>query len=90
MASNFKILIHQNSEDLHLKLVGDFDGGSACELLKAIKDHRRDMHKIFIHTNRLGEIYPFGRTVFQQKLSEVIHAETSFVFTGENGNALAP
>jgi hypothetical protein len=90
MASNFKILIHQNSEHLHLKLLGDFDGSSACELLKAIKDHGRHTQKIFIHTNSLREVHPFGRTVFQQKLQEIMNPEISFVFTGENGNALAP
>jgi hypothetical protein len=33
MAANFKIFVHKNSENLHLKLIGDFGGNSACELL---------------------------------------------------------
>jgi hypothetical protein len=36
MASNFKILVHRNSENLHLKLTGDFDGTSAQKLLNAL------------------------------------------------------
>jgi hypothetical protein len=40
MSSNFKILYYLNSNDLHLKLVGDFDGSSALELVNALKEHR--------------------------------------------------
>ena len=29
MALNFKIYCHQNNDNLHLKLMGDFDGSSA-------------------------------------------------------------
>ena len=33
MATGFKICVHRNSENLHLKLKGNFDGTSAHELL---------------------------------------------------------
>jgi hypothetical protein len=33
MASNFRIFAHRNSDSLHLKPAGDFDGTSAFELL---------------------------------------------------------
>ena len=65
MASNFKILIHKSSESLHLKLTGDFDGTSAHELLNTIKDYGAGMNKIFIHTNGLRGIFPFGKTVWR-------------------------
>jgi len=37
MAARFRISIHRNSENLHLKLMGDFDGTSAHELLNVLK-----------------------------------------------------
>ena len=37
MASNFEISIHRNSENLHVKMVGDFDGNSVHELLDILK-----------------------------------------------------
>jgi hypothetical protein len=38
MASNFRIYCHQNKDNLHLKLMGDFDGSSAYELINTLKN----------------------------------------------------
>jgi len=37
MANNFRISVHRSSENLHLKLMGNFDGISAHELLNVLK-----------------------------------------------------
>jgi hypothetical protein len=37
MASNFRIFCHQNSDNLHLKLMGDFDGTSPYESLETLR-----------------------------------------------------
>jgi hypothetical protein len=37
MASRFRIVMHENSENLHLRLVGAFDGSSAFQLLEVLK-----------------------------------------------------
>jgi hypothetical protein len=36
MATNFQISVHRNSEKLHVKLTGDFDGTSGHGLLKTL------------------------------------------------------
>ena len=90
MAANFKIMMHQNGESLHLKLMGDFDGSSACELLNTIKGHRSGRQKIFIHTSGLMDVYPFGKAVFQNHFSEIHNPSTHFIFTGENGAQISP
>ena len=90
MASNFKILIHKNSESLHLKLMGDFDGTSANELLDTMKGYGSRMKKIFIHTSGLRGIYPFGKTVFQNNFSSKNDLSASVIFTGDHANHLAP
>lgn len=90
MAANFRISIHQNSESLHIKLVGDFDGSSAHELLDALQKNCRKASKIFIHTSSLKEIHPFGREVFQSNMCQIGQQVVPLVFTGEKAVLLAP
>jgi hypothetical protein len=70
--------------------MGDFDGSSAHELLETIRDHEGHMHRVFIHTDCLREIHPFGKAVFHNNFQELNKSDTKFIFTGENGNTLAP
>jgi len=90
MATNFRISIHRNSENLHLRLMGDFDGISAHELLKNLKRYSYRTSKIFIHTNCLGEIHPFGLNVFHTHLDVLKGTSLELVFTGEHASRLAP
>ncbi|MEA1948975.1 MAG: peptidylprolyl isomerase [Thermodesulfobacteriota bacterium] len=89
MASNFRIYCHQNRENLHLKLMGDFDGTSAYELINILKKYRGIAGRVFIHTCFLSSVHSFGLDVFQKncaikKLSRIL------TFTGKYGNKLAP
>ena len=90
MASNFRISIHRNSDGLHLKLIGDFDGSSAFELVNVLKKHWNGAYRVFIHTERLKDIYPFGRHTFQQNLSDLKGHSMRIFFTGENAVHIAP
>ena len=84
MASNFRIYVQKNSNDLHIQLEGDFDGTSAHQLLNAMKENQRGVTKIFIDTSLLDYIYPFGRDVFHNNLKAVDVQRTSFLFTGDS------
>ena len=90
MKSNFKISLHKNSDSLHLKLTGDFDGTSALKLINCLKSNARGVSKIFIHTNCLKKIYPFGQHTFQKNLCDLDGKSVSYVFTGEKADQLAP
>jgi hypothetical protein len=90
MASNFKIAIHRNDENLHLRLMGDFDDSSAWDLLNGLKKHCHGINRIFIHTNCLKHLHSFGREILQKNLSSVIGTSTCVVFTGEKATQLAP
>ena len=90
MASNFKIFVHTNSENIHLKLVGDFDGSSAYELLDALKRYCRGTSGAFIHTSCLNQIHSIGRSVFQNNLSVLNAKCVPLVFTGDRAHQLAP
>lgn len=83
MASNFKIFTYRNRNALYLKLIGDFDGSSACELFNLLKENCQAGYKVIIHTSCLNNIFPFGRDVFQRNLSRMNRFSDSIVFTGE-------
>ncbi|MCK4391186.1 MAG: hypothetical protein KAV83_13220, partial [Desulfobacterales bacterium] len=90
MASNFRICIHRNSDSLDLKLMGDFDGTSACELLNVMKENSHGVARVLVNTNGLKEIYPFGRDTFQSRLYLLKHLPIRLIFTGESATSIAP
>jgi len=90
MASNFKIAVHRNSDNLHLKLMGDFDGSSACELINTLKENCKNINRIFIHTNSLDHIHPFGERVFQNNFKILKGKTIRISFTGDNATKIAP
>jgi hypothetical protein len=90
MAHNFKILYHRNAENLHLKLLGDFDGSSAWELINGLKENCYGINRIFIHTNCLKHVHPFGREVLHKNLFTPIGRSVHVLFTGEKASELDP
>jgi hypothetical protein len=89
MASNFQILSYKTKDSLHLKLNGDFDGNSAYELINALREHGDEFFQIFIDTNNLKNIHPFGRAVFQKNLSILNKKLSNLIFIGENGHKIS-
>lgn len=86
MANNFKILIHRNDDQLHLKLTGNFDGSSAYELLDQLRKCCPKFATIFIHTDCLKRVIPFGLGVFKCNLNDVNTKHIRLIFTGENAS----
>jgi len=89
MASNFKISAHRTSDGLHLKLMGDFDGSSAHELINTLKTHHGNVGKIFVHTSSLTSIHPFGLDVFKKKCS-INGLRHGLTFTGKYEEIMTP
>ena len=89
MAANFKIRIHRNSDNLHLKLMGDFDGSSAHELLNVLETNSPKASRVFIHTSCVKSIVPFGRNVFQNNLGQLKGKPGHLVFTGKRASELS-
>ena len=71
MALNFQILSFKTRDSLHLKLTGDFDGSSAYELIHTLTEHGKDFYEIFIDTNELKNIHPYGTEVLQKRLDGI-------------------
>jgi len=89
MATNFHMSSHKTRDSLHLKLEGNFDGNSAYELFEIIKKYSSDFYEIFIDTNDLKAIYPFGREVFHKKLGTFKQPLSNLIFIGENRHKIA-
>ena len=89
MASNFKVQVQKRKDDLHLLLEGDFDGDSAHQVIRLIGNGCRS-GRVFIHTNGLREIHPFGRKVFQKNLSAYCKDGHHLVFMGRKSSLIAP
>jgi hypothetical protein len=70
-------------------LNGDFDGSSAHELINTLIEHGADSWEIFVDTNGLKTIHPFGRTVFEKNFSIINKKLSKLIFIGENGHQLA-
>jgi len=89
MASNFKISLNRNNQSLHLDLTGDFDGSSASELIHTLKEHNGSSPKVFINTDGLASLHPFGLDVFQKKCT-VNRFCRDLIFIGEHATEIAP
>lgn len=91
MNSNFRILVHRNSENLHLQLLGDFDGSSAHQLINTLKNYGRGTVSVFIHTSNLHHVHPFGRDIFHGNLHQLNNTLFgNIVYTGEHAPEIAP
>jgi anti-anti-sigma regulatory factor len=90
VASNFRILVHRNDDNLHLKLAGDLDGASARALTRTLARHRRGASSAFIHTNGLDRVFPAARDDLKRRLETIQAGGLSLVLTGDLADELAP
>ena len=90
MAHNFKISTHQTIDNLYIRLIGDFDGSSAFELLNALWENLNNAKFILIDTYNLKEVHPFGREVFYYNFLKIKNQRKRIRFVGPNSLQLAP
>ncbi|MGD8229449.1 MAG: hypothetical protein PVI20_16850 [Desulfobacteraceae bacterium] len=91
MAVDFKISVHQNADNLHLKPEGDFDGRSAYELLNILKKRCRFASRAFNHTNGSNHIDSIGISTFHNHLRMLrVGRCWPLDFAGDYAEALAP
>ena len=89
MALNFRIFTRKSNGNLKLKLMGDFDGSSAFELINVLKKHCGKVGQVVINTGGLSSIHPFGLGVFQKNCS-ISNLPRRLTFTGKYGDAITP
>jgi anti-anti-sigma regulatory factor len=84
MAINFQIYQRKTKDSVHLTLNGDFDGTSAHELINKLKTYDTAVHQVFINTNGLTSVHPFGQVVLYRNLPAMRHRSRSLVFLGDH------
>lgn len=90
MSSNFNYFSYRIGDSLHIQLLGDFDGSSACELIDALGDYGADFFQIFIDTNNLKTVHPFGRKVFLKGFSTISKQVGNIIFIGKHKQNIDP
>ena len=90
MAQNFKISIHRTIDNLYIRLMGDFDGNSAWELINAIRENLNNSKFIQIDTGKLKKVYPFGGEVFYYNFLKKKNQQIRIRFVGPNALRIAP
>jgi hypothetical protein len=88
MAKYFRIAIQRNSDTLHLKLIGEFDGSSARELFNIIQKNCNGASRIFIYTSSLKRIHPFERQIFVSNLNSLSKKFIEFGLMGDKAGQL--
>lgn len=89
MASNFRISSRRKKNQLQLKLTGDFDGSSCCELVNTIRKKSRNFKIIIIDTGNLKTIYSFGQEIWEKSLSGLKREQIKLAVTGGHQDQLA-
>ncbi|PID40167.1 MAG: peptidylprolyl isomerase [Proteobacteria bacterium] len=90
MSSNFHIDFKKNNGNLHVQPSGDFDGNSAWELVNLLHEQYDGQGKVYIDTDNLKEVCPFGCTTFQCRLNRRHLPFERLHFKGEKGTEMAP
>ena len=83
MAANFGIQIRKRNNDLYMELKGDFDAISAYQVLKTLKRHYNGNEKVYMNTEKLRRISPFGVRVFQSDLYTTGCQRRNITFIGK-------
>lgn len=90
MAYNFKMHICRRGRRLNVRLAGDFDGMSACELLNILRENGEGVRQVLVNTSGLKTVYSFGRDTFEKNLHLLKDQSFRLVFTGQKASNVAP
>ena len=66
MPAKFQLSSSRAQNILHLKLLGEFDGSAACELIRKIEEDVSWATKILVDTTELRHIHPRKDRIAEQ------------------------
>ena len=90
MSAKFHIKLKRKNGNLHLQPTGVFDGSSAWRMVNLLHEQYDGKGQVFIDTQGLRDIYPFGCSTFQCQLNPRRLPADRLVFNGEKGLEIAP
>lgn len=90
MSSDFQMKCRHSNGNLHIRTRGVFDGNSAHELLNLLQEQYPGTGRVFVDTADLGEVLPFGCSLFRARLHATSVPAAQLFFKGEKGFRIAP
>ena len=85
MAKAFRIQRYEEADTLILRLSGDLDGSSACELTQHLERSGSRFPRIIIDAHRLGSVHPFGRAVVEKTMERCRNQGRRLDLQGRSG-----
>jgi hypothetical protein len=74
---------------MHLRLIGDFDGSSAYQLVDKLKEYCIQFDRVIIDTDALKEIHTFGLSILSYHMLKLKGTLTNVTFVGEYADRMA-
>ena len=90
MSTKLQIKYRKSVGNLHIDPKGDLDGSSAFQLTNLIRKKYDGKGRVFINTENIKQIFPFGKSVFQGQLDFKILPAKRLYFKGKKGLEIAP
>ncbi len=90
MPAKFQLSSNVAQNILHVKLLGEFDGSAACELIRKIEQDASGASRILVDTTDLRHVHPFGKTVFQNRLGPLSRKLHGLTFVGKYKHQFEP
>jgi len=88
MGSYFRMSVRRRKKILHLRLIGDFDGSSAYQLVDKLKEYCIKSDHVFINTDALREIHTFGINILSYHMLKLKGPLSNITFVGENAERM--
>ena len=73
---------------MHLRLIGDFDGSSAYQLVDKLKEYCIQSDRVIIDTDALREIHTFGLNILSYQMLTLKGPLSNVTFVGEHADRM--
>lgn len=90
MTSRFNIHQRSSAGNLHISIMGEFNGQCAWELLKVLKGHGTRAGRVFVDTAGIAAILPDGVVLFKSHMAHKQLPSDWLYFKGKKGFKIAP
>ena len=83
MGAYFRVSVRRKKKNMHLRLIGDFDGSSAYQLVDKLKEYCIKSDHVIIDTDALREIHTFGLSILSYHMLKFKGPLSNITFVGE-------
>jgi len=90
MQSKFSVQLRKSNGNVHIRPRGDLDGSSAWVLIHMIRENYSGKGRIFVDTQDLNEMHPFGCSILKCELTTQWIPPHCLFFKGQKGFEIAP